>query len=190
MFFSIQISILNDAKILEHQDILSQFAHVESNLEFVAKEVRYHPSCRNSFANLARAKKLNLEKEERSEWTVKKEIREKAFTAATEFVNDLILERGEVHRIKDLADHHRMLLAEYGLEPCDINPDRDCTFLAKLTDHFKGKIVILKIPTKGVGKIAFSSTIDPAVAFTTVFTVDMGTTHKVRNIDIYVYKIR
>jgi hypothetical protein len=49
---------------------------------------------------------------------------------------------------------------------------------------------MLKHPTKGVGKIAFSSTIDPAVAFTTVFTVDMGTTHKVRNIDIYVYKIR
>ena len=67
MFFSIQISILNDAKILEHQDILSQFAHVESNLEFVAKEVRYHSSCRNSFANLARAKKLNREKEERLE---------------------------------------------------------------------------------------------------------------------------
>lgn len=141
----------------------------------------YHSSCRNSFANLARAKKSNSEKKERSEWALKKEIREKAFTGATVFVNELILERGEVHRAKDLADHHRMLLAEFGLEPYEINQDRDSTFLAKLTDHFKGKVVILKHPTKGVGKIAFSSTIDPALAFSTVFTVNMGTAYKVRN---------
>lgn len=127
---------MNDAKILQHQDILLKFAHVECNLEFVAKEVMYHSSCRNSFTNLARAKKSNSEKKERSEWALKKEIREKAFTGATVFVNELILEKGEVHRAKDLADHHRMLLAEFGLEPYEINQDRDCTFLAKLTDHF------------------------------------------------------
>jgi len=150
---------LNDAKILEHKELLDKFAHVESNLEFVAKEVRYHTSCRNEFGNLARAKKTKREKQEQSDWILKKKIREKAFSTATVFVNEFILEKREVHKARDLSDHHRMLLAEFGLESSEINPDRDYMFLAKLTDHFEGKIVVMKHPTKGVGKIVFSSTI-------------------------------
>jgi hypothetical protein len=49
-----------------------------------------------------------------------------------------------------------MLQAEYGLEPIDIYTDRDYMFHAKLTEHFKGKNVILKHETNGVGKIIFS----------------------------------
>lgn len=175
-----QVSILNDAKILGHNDILEKFAHVESNLEFVAKEVRYHASCRNNFGNLARAKKANREKEEQSDWALKKQIREKAFTAVTVFVHEFIIEKEEVYKTKNLADHHRMLLAEFGLEPNDIVPERDYLFLAKLSEHFEDKLIILKHPTKGVGKIAFSSTIDPTAAFSTVFTENTGTSYKVR----------
>lgn len=40
----------------------------------------------------------------------------------------------------------------------------------------------MKHPTKGVGKIAFVFTIDPALAFSTVFTVNMGTAHKVQEV--------
>ncbi|KZS05073.1 Uncharacterized protein APZ42_031827 [Daphnia magna] len=37
---SIQTSILNDAKILQHKELSDRFANVKSNLEFVAKEER------------------------------------------------------------------------------------------------------------------------------------------------------
>jgi hypothetical protein len=60
----------------------------------VAKEVMYHSSCRNSFENLARSKKSNSEKKERSEWALKKEIHAKAWYGATVFDNELIISLG------------------------------------------------------------------------------------------------
>ncbi|KAK4013204.1 hypothetical protein OUZ56_025438 [Daphnia magna] len=96
-----QTSILNDAKILQHKELSDRFANVKSNLEFVAKEER--------------AKKTRREKEEQSDWILKTKIREKAFAAGTDFVNDLVLEKGEVHKAIALADHHRMLLQNLAL---------------------------------------------------------------------------
>lgn len=113
--FCVQTSILNDAKILQHKELSDRFANVKSNLEFVAKEERYHISCQNEFGNLARAKKTRREKEEQSDWILKTKIREKAFAAGTDFVNDLVLENGEVHKAIALADHHRMLLQNLAL---------------------------------------------------------------------------
>ena len=180
MLIFLQVSILNDAKILQHKKILETFAGVECNLEFVAKEVKYHNSCRNNFHNESRKKKASLEKQEQSERTLKTGIREKAFAAATQFVEEHILKEEEVHKARDVADHHRMLQAEFGLEPKDISRDRDYVFFAKLAEHFEGKIVIMKHETKGVGKIIFSSTIDPIKAFATVFDVNNGISYKVR----------
>jgi hypothetical protein len=168
------MSIINDANILQHKEILGNFGGVQSQLEFVAKEVKYHNSCRNKFHNEATSKKTSLEKQQQSDWEFKTKIREEAFTAAASFIEEFILDKGEVLKARDVADHHRMLQAECGLDPNEISRDRDYMFLAKLTEHFEGKIIILKHPTQGVGKIIFSSTIDRAKAFSTVFNVNNG----------------
>ncbi|KZS19232.1 Uncharacterized protein APZ42_014399 [Daphnia magna] len=73
-----------------------------------------------------------------------------------------------------------MLQAEYGLEPNDFSTDRDYMFLAKLTEHFQGKIFIMKHETKGIGKIIFSSTIPPTKAFAPIFNVNNGISYKVQ----------
>lgn len=87
----------------------------------------------------------------------------------------------KVHKAKDVSDRHRMLQAEYGLEPNDFSTDRDYMFLAKLTEHFQGKIFIMKHETKGIGKIIFSSTIPPTKAFAPIFNVNNGISYKVCN---------
>ncbi len=133
---------MEDAKILDHKEILKKFAHVESTLEFVSKEVKYHNSCRNKFHNEAMAKKNCLEKDKESEWLKKTQIRERAFNASIHFIQEFVIEREEVLKSRDVADQYRMLLAEFGLDHSEIYPERDYLYLAKLTEHFEGKIVI------------------------------------------------
>ncbi len=153
---------------------MDNFAGVQCELQFVAKEMKYHNSCRNKFHYEASRTTASLEKNKQSERTLKIEIREKAFTAAIQFVKDFIINQEEVHRTRNVSDRHGMLQTEYGLEPNDISTNRDYLFLAKLTEHFQGKIVIMKHETKGVDKIIFSSTFPPTKAFSTVFNVNNG----------------
>ena len=176
----LQISIMDDGKILQNEEILNEFAGVESNLTFVAKEVKYHSSCQKKFHNEAMSKKASQEKKDRSDWEFKSNARDQAFTAITSFVEEFILTREEVHKAKDVADHHRMLQAEGGLHPDYISRGRDYNFFSKLDAHFEGKIVILKHPVKGVGKIIFSSTIAPAKAFSTPLNQNNCAAYKVR----------
>ena len=77
-------------RLCKYMQILENFAHVESELEFVAKEVQYHNSCRNTFHNQASSKTLRIlqfliEEEEKSERIKKIEIGEQAFLAPHTF---------------------------------------------------------------------------------------------------------
>ena len=110
---------MEDAKILDHKEILKKFSHVQSTLEFVSKEVKYHDSCRNKFHNEGMAKK-SLEKEKESEWLKKTQIREGAFNASIHIIQDFLIEREEVLKSRDVGDRYRMLLAEFGLDHSEI----------------------------------------------------------------------
>ena len=85
-----QISIMDDAEILQNENILNEFAGVEPNLAFVSKEVKYHSSCRNKFHNEAMSKKVSQEKKDRSDWEFKSNARDQAFTEITSFVEEFI----------------------------------------------------------------------------------------------------
>ena len=169
-----------DAKTLQNMQILENFAHVESELEFVAKEIQYHNSCRNTFRNQARSKTMRIEEEQKSERAKKIAIGEQAFFASTSYIQDVVLERAEILKAREVAGLYRMLLAGFGLDQNDIYKDRDYLFLAKLTEHFEGKILIMKHPTKGVGKTVFSSQIDPSKAFALVYSENMGMAFRVK----------
>ncbi len=91
----------------------------------------------------------------------------------------MVLERGEILKARDDADHHRMLLAGFGLDQKDISKKCDHLFLAKVIEHFEGKILNMKHPTKGVGKILFSSQMDPSKAFASIYSENMGMAFKV-----------
>jgi len=148
-------------------------------LAFVAKEVKYHNSCRNAFRNEARAKQAKEQSNEQSERTKKMKIREEAFIEITGFIEEIIIGKEQVMKSRDVADHHRVLLAELGLDASDIALERDYLLLGKLADHFEGRISIVKHPVKGVGKIIFSLNLKAENAFKTVFSVNVGITHKV-----------
>ncbi|KAK4023629.1 hypothetical protein OUZ56_009029 [Daphnia magna] len=75
---NIQIGIMNDAIILDDEAIVRKIGNLESNLQFVSKEIKYHNSCRKKFASAAKSAVKKREEEHQSKWVLNKSIRENA----------------------------------------------------------------------------------------------------------------
>lgn len=160
---------MNDAAILEDEAIVRKIGNLESNLEFVSKEIKYHNSCRKKFAFAAKSALKKWEEEQQSKWVLKKSIRENATQKILAFLEEKIVKEEEVHRVKDITKHYRFLLqSELDLD-CNISicRVRKCEVLEKLTSYFKDKVTVINHTVEGIdGQFIFKSDLSVDKGFT------------------------
>ncbi|KAI9564747.1 hypothetical protein GHT06_008488 [Daphnia sinensis] len=160
--------------------MLRKIGNTESSLEFVCKEVMYHNSCRKKYSYEARASLMKKESERQSHRLNLREIKEKAFETTVQFIQSHVLEKREVHRVSDISNQYRMLLCGHELDYHYAATHRRYLFLEKLNSHFGDKLKTINHPSKGVGKIIFSSEMSTEQAILTSFDMSFSAVIKVK----------
>ena len=84
------------------------------------------------------------------------------------FLEEKIMKKEEVHRVKDIIKHYRLLLSELGLDYNSICRVRKCELLEKLINYFGHKVTVIHHTIECVGQIIFKSDL----SFTAYFIVD------------------
>lgn len=165
---NIQHTIEEEAKLLYDTTLLGKISAIG---DFIAKETKYHKSCRKEYEYRAKsAIKQNNEKEN-SAWQKKKKICERAFQATISFIETKILYFGDVQRMSDLSSQYFSALEGLGLSDTDVDLEkrRKSVLEQKIVMHFGEKIKTFIHPTIGVGKIVFKSTVSMDEALGTKF---------------------
>lgn len=165
---NIQHKIEEEAKLLNDTPLLCKISAIG---DFIAKEIKYHRSCRQEYADKAKSIiKENTEKQ-KSSWQRKKDICERAFTAAISFIETKIIYFGDVQRMSDLLNQYFLALEGLGLSDTDLDLEkkRKSVLEQKILMHFKDKLKTFIHPTIGVGKIVFQSTLSMDEALSTKF---------------------
>jgi hypothetical protein len=121
-------------------------------------------------------RRLLKKKESQSQTNRRKlrEITEKAFETTVQFVQFHVLEKGEVHRVSNISNQYRMLLCEHELDNHNAATHRRYLFLEKLNPHFDEKLRTVNHPSKGIGKIIFSSEMSTEQAILTSFDMSFS----------------
>ncbi len=175
---------MNDAAILEDEAIVRKIGNLESNLQFVSKEIKYHNSCRKKFASAAKSALKKWEEEQQSKWVLKKSIRENATQKILAFLEEKIVKEEEVHRVKDITKHYRFLLqSELGLD-CNISicRVRKCEVLEKLTSYFKDKVTVINHTVEGVRQIIFKSDLSVDKTLLITFDTNISSDYKIKTL--------
>ncbi len=167
--FSFQEGVLKDALDVEDAVLLRKI----HNIDFVAKEVRYHNSCRLELINKAKAINKQKENEKKVFYGREKKIRKSALNATVSFVEDNILENEEVHRISDIFNQYLTWLIEFGFSEEEVETEavrkHKYVLLEKLEKYFGDKLTSAKHPKPFVGKIVFKNTITVEAAIRKTF---------------------
>ncbi|KZR97998.1 Uncharacterized protein APZ42_006811 [Daphnia magna] len=173
---------MNDAIILDDEAIVRKIGNLESNLQFVSKEIKYHNSCRKKFASAAKSAVKKREEEHQSKWVLNKSIRENAMQKIIAFLEEKIMKEEEVHRVKDITKHYRLLLSELGLDYNSICRVRKCEVLEKLISYFGDKVTVINHTVEGVGQIIFKSDLSVDKALLTTFDANISSDYKVKEV--------
>lgn len=165
-------SIVENAQLLEDFQLLRKVAGVD----FIAKEVKYHNSCRLGYLNEAKsfAKKKAMEQD--SALNLNKELRDKALKSTLTFIEVTIRINEEVHRFKSIYENQYILtLRKLDLSPEEIQKDeskhRKRAVLEKLVEHFSGSIKYFKHPHHNIGKVIYKSSMSVETAMANLFDV-------------------
>jgi hypothetical protein len=73
--------------------------------DFIAKEVKYHKSCKQAYSNRAKIFKKKKEREQ-SDWNRKRKICQKAFDATFSFIKIKVISLGDVEPMSDILNHY------------------------------------------------------------------------------------
>lgn len=186
---AIQEGIAFDANVLNDAPMLRKIAVI---VDFIAKEIRYHPSCRLSYSDQAKAVLSKNKNDNESLWRRKKAIREKAFEATVSFMETKIIEFEGVQRADDIIRQYVMWLEEFGLQDIDLKDaqTRKSAIVDKLVKHFGNRLSTYIHPTIGIGKIFFKSTIPIQKVLDSKFDNDNKLPPKVSFQKYHWYKVR
>ena len=136
-------SILRCARTLEDNRI---FTLLGGSDDFIAKEVRYHPSCDSKFRMKAQhvLEKKNKSQvfNEENDFIVLRAIHKKAFEFLTEHIQQVVIDKREVHRMNDIKQHYMSLVTEIGGKDWENLNVYIHKIKEKLLDHFKDRLTI------------------------------------------------
>ena len=124
------------ACILEDHGMMTEIGDVD----FVAKEVKYHHSCRKIYLNKAeRIKQQSLNREEKkdSEYHKLRSAHDRAFADIIGYTQEAVIDHERVELLTSLHEMYMVYLAEHGC--CDSNYNAQ-TLGSKLLKHFKGSL--------------------------------------------------
>ena len=183
---NIEVGIRNDAKTLGDVKLLGDIV----DIDFVAKEVRYHQICRVEYANRAKAENSKKGKPPSDHhWHVSREAHALAFTSICSFVDDLIIKSEEVHFFNDVYRHYMSFLED----SCEMDYDSLATvykphhLLIKIQQHYGDTLQVLSLPPgRGVGRIIFKSSMSMENAI--LKTVDKGKSLAVQVSGSFIFK--
>ena len=135
-----------------------------SNIDFVAKEVKYHACCRIKYQTRAEIRMREEVKKAgktsvkaKSIWHIQRESHAQSFEALTSFVDRSIFEANEVLLLTDINNHYQYLLKEFGGTEYEDSRSTAQKLEEKLRSHYGGKIGIVNGHTRK-GNIVFSAT--------------------------------
>lgn len=169
--FSFQEGVWKDALAIQDSVLLRKI----HNIDFIAKEVRYHNSCRTELSDKAKAINKKKENEKKQFYGRDKKIRKSAFDATITFVEEKIMKNEEVHRIADLSNQYLTWLVEFGFSDEKVESEavrkHKYVLLDKLLTHFGDLLSSVKHPKPFVGKILFKSTMTVQVAIRKTFSL-------------------
>ena len=96
-------------------------------VDFVAKEVKYHNCCRLQYERSANKTPMGLastnpnrnpqnekSSDQTGSWHDSRYVHSEAFSSITSFVHDLIVKKKQVHRMADINKQYKILLCEIG----------------------------------------------------------------------------
>ena len=156
--FALQEAILKEAQILQDTVLLRKI----QGIDFIAKEVRYHNSCRTEYYDKAKAIEKKRESENKTIFSRQKSIRKNAFNATKLFVEEKIITNEEVYRIADISNQYLIWLSEFGFSDEEVQTEavrkHKYVLLEKLMEHFGDLLTSVKHPKPFVGKILFKNT--------------------------------
>ena len=162
---------MKDALAVEDAALLRKI----HNIDFVAKEVRYHNSCRTELSDKAKAINKKKENEKKVFYGRDKKIRTSAFHATIAFVEENIIKNEEVRRIADISDQYFTWLIEFGFSEEEVESEavrkHKYVLLDKLLSHFGDLITSVKHPKPFIGKILFKNTMTVEAAIRKTFSL-------------------
>ena len=124
-----QDNIVNAARQLEDKQFLHEYEHID----FVAKEVTYHKTCRRRY--IVKGAKVQA----RDEVATNTAKRETAFKRLLLCINSEIFIKESSKKLVDVNKTYTKFLVDEGLmEP---NPD-PCHLLSKIKEHFGSKLLV------------------------------------------------
>ena len=105
--FEAETKIKDAAKVLHDDRLLLEVG----DIDFVAKEVKYHHTCRKAYLNEA---KCHMYKPEPSSYQLLRDIHEKGFQTLCEHVTKSIIQKGCAEQLSSLLDKYIGILADNG----------------------------------------------------------------------------
>ena len=147
------------ANILEDHEMITKIG----DIDFVAKEVKYHHSCRKTYLNRAERTKqqsVNSEEKKDSEYHKLRLAHERAFSDIIAYIQDAVVDNERAELLTSLHERYMVYLAEHG---CSDSNYAAQTLASKLLKHFKGKLAMGK-SNKRQGNVIYSSKIEKSDA--------------------------
>ncbi|MCG7875152.1 MAG: hypothetical protein N0C90_02335 [Candidatus Thiodiazotropha endolucinida] len=152
-------TIKDAARILDDQEMITKIGSVD----FVAKEVKYHHTCRKNYVNRAERKKQSIISGEEGEETEYRKLRaahDKSFCDISEYVQEIVLDKEHAELLTSLHERYMIYLAEQGYSDSNYKAQ---TLGSKLLKHFEGKLAMGK-SNKRQGNVIYSRNIEKTEA--------------------------
>ena len=133
------------------------------DVDFVAKEVKYHHSCRKTYLNKAERLKqqsVNSEEKKDSEYHKIRLAHDKAFSDTVEYIQEAVVDNERAELLTSLHERYMVYLAEKG---CSDSNYAAQTLASKLLKHFQGDLAMGKA-NKRQGNVMYSSKIEKSDA--------------------------
>ena len=147
--------IKDAAYTLEDQLFIAKFGDVD----FIAKEVKYHHSCRKTYLN--RVDRIHTgTSQEKSEQTEAREIHNKTFETLTGYIETFVINERRAEFLKSIHKQYQSTLEEYGL---DSSTYPTHALRAKLQERYGKELTISKASNKE-GSVLHHHTIKPEEA--------------------------
>ena len=108
------------------------------DIDFVAKEVKYHHSCQKSYLNRAERLKhqmVNIEEKKGSEYQKLRSAHDRAFSDIIGYIQEAVLDNERAELLTSLYEMYMVFLAEHGCSDSNYNAQ---TLGSKLLEYFKG----------------------------------------------------
>lgn len=137
------------AEILNDKEMITKI----SNVDFVAKEVKYHHSCRKNYLNTSAR---SFVPRTASDIGHVRQVHENAFSSVCDYIKTCIIGQREATTLASLYQDYISIISENGID-CSLYDIR--YFETKLLSHFTDCIKIDKLQNK-TDKILYSCTLD------------------------------